>query len=376
MQLAKKQNLPLTGLIKQIKSIVAASRQKIAQTVNEALLHAYWEIGKHIVEFEQKGNIRAEYGKSLIIQLSKELTKTLGKGFSRSNLKNMRNFYLYYQKGQTLSGFFEMRVLKSKKSQTPSGKSMIQKDKENQKFQTLSGKLSWSHYCEFLLISDNDKRSFYEKECINSNWSVRELKRQIDSSLFERLLLSDGKANKEKVVKLAQEGQTLQNSADLIKDPYVFEFLGIPENKPLLEKDLEYKLIIHIEKFLLELGRGFMFVGSQQRITLNNKHHYIDMVFYNKIIKAYILIDLKIRKLKPDDIGKMNTYLNYYKTEINESSDNEPVGIILCAEKDEVVAEYALGGLTNQIFASKYVYYLPDKELLIKQVEKVLKENK
>lgn len=200
------------------------------------------------------------------------------------------------------------------------------------------------------------------------------MKRQIESSLFERLLLSEGKAGKEKLLQLAEQGVALQSPSDLMKDPYVFEFLGVQENKPLLEKGLEKKLIRNIEDFLLELGRGFMFVGSQQRITINNQHHYVDMVFYNKALKAYVLIDLKIRRLKLSDAGQMNGYLNYYKTEVNEESDNEPIGIILCAGKDEITAEYALGGLSNQVFASKYVYHLPEKDMLIKQVEKVIEK--
>lgn len=240
--------------------------------------------------------------------------------------------------------------------------------------QTVSSNLKWSHYCELLSLEDKDKRSFYEQESINSSWSVRELQRQIDTSLFERLLLSDGKANKQTVLKLSQQGQILETATDIIKDPYVFEFLGIPEKKPILEKELEEKLIRHIENFLLELGKGFMFVGSQQRITLGNRHDYVDMVFYNKIIKAYVLIDLKSRKMKHADVGQMNTYLNYYKTEINEETDNAPIGIILCTSKDKIEAEYALGGLSNQIFASTYVLYLPDKEMLLKEVEDLLRE--
>jgi predicted nuclease of restriction endonuclease-like (RecB) superfamily len=226
-----------------------------------------------------------------------------------------------------------------------------------------------------LIIEDKDKRSFYEKESVNSFWSVRELKRQINSSLYERLLLSQGKNNKEKVLQLAQKGQELSQPEDLIKDPYVFEFLGIPENKPLLEKEFEAKLIRHIEDFLLELGRGFMFVGSQQRITINNTHYYVDMVFYNKILKSYILIELKTTKLNISDGGQLNTYLNYYKTEINESDDNPPIGIILCAEKDEITAEYILDGFQNKVFASKYVTILPDKKTLVEEVENVIKED-
>jgi len=326
-------------LLIKIKNIVVNARHKVEKVINNESLMTYWDIGKAIVEHEQNGKIRADYGKSILLDVSKKLTKELGKGFSRSNLQNMRLFYINYQNCQTLSG-----------------------------------ELRWSHYCELLSISDKDKRSFYEKETVNSNWSVRELKRQIESSLFERLLLSDGKANKEKVLKLAKEGNIIETPQDILKDPYVFEFLGIPENKPFLEKDLERKLIRQIEDFLLELGKGFMFVGSQQRVTLNNTHYYVDMVFYNKILKSYVLIDLKLGKLKPENVGQINAYLNYYKIEVNDEDDNEPIGIILCADKDEIMAEYALGGISSQIFASKYVLYIPNKEELIKQVEIVLEE--
>lgn len=337
----RSQNIVIDDLLIKIKQIIVASRTKVAQIINNELILTYWEIGKVIVEKEKTNNFDNKSGRQIILELSKQLSKELGKGFSRSNLFYMRNFYLYFPN-----------------------------------VQTVSGQLTWSHYCELLVVTDENKRSFYEKEAINSRWSVRELKRQIASSLFERLLLSEGKPNKEKVLKLAQEGQTILAPSDLIKDPYVFEFLGIPESKPILEKDLELKLIRHIEDFLLELGKGFMFVGSQFRITLNNVHHYIDLIFYNKILKAYILIDLKSEKFQADNVGQMNMYLNYFKTEINDEEDIEPIGIILCAEKDEVVAEYALGGLTNQIFASKYIYYLPDKEILIKEVERFLLEEK
>lgn len=323
------------SLISEVKTILDKARTHVVQTVNNEILIAYWNIGKLLVEYDNMPNNGEKVD---MLTLSKELTKALGKGFSRSNLFNMKKFYLTYPSVQTLSG------------------------------------LSWSHYCELLSLEDDDARSFYEKECVNSNWSVRELKRQIDTSLFERLLLSNGKANKEKVMKLAMQGITYQTPEDIIKQPYVFEFLGIPENKPILEKDLEKALIEKIENFLLELGRGFMFVGSQQRITIDNTHYYCDLVFYNKILHAYVLIDLKIGKLKPENIGQMNAYLNYYEKEVNDVGDEKPIGIILCANTSEVVAEYALGGLANQIFASKYVYYIPNKEELIKQVEDAMKE--
>lgn len=234
--------------------------------------------------------------------------------------------------------------------------------------------MSWSHYCELLSISDRDKRSFYEKECERSGWSVRELKRQISTSLFERLLLSEGKANKKKVLELAEKGQELSNPEDVVKEPYVFEFLGLPDKKPVFESDLEKALVKRIEDFLLELGRGFMFVGTQQRVTLNNTHYYVDMVFYNKELHAYVLIELKTAKLMPEAVGQINMYLNYYSAEINEEGDNPPIGIILCTDKSSVAAEYALGGLSNSIFASTYTYVIPDKERLIEQVEAVLNE--
>lgn len=321
----------------QIKNLLEAARKSVAQTVNLTLLHTYHEIGRTIVEDEQGYLERAEYGKSLMNKLSKDLTRDFGRGFSRSNIFNMRRFYLNYPI-----------------------------------IQTLSGKLTWSHYCEFLGIEDENKRSFYQKESENANWSVRELKRQIQTSLYERLLLSKDDCHKEEVLKLSLSGNEIVSPKDIIKDPYVFEFLGIPEDKPMLESDLEKALIRQIEKFLLELGKGFMYVGSQQKITLGNTHYYVDMVFYNKILRSYVLIELKTGKLMPEAVGQLNMYLNYYKTEINDEHDDEPIGIILCTDKDNIQAEYALGGLSNQIFASKYTLYIPNREDLEKQVEKVL----
>lgn len=329
---------PNSSIILEIRELLENARKNVAQQVNTQLLTTYWNIGRIIVEYEQQNQIRADYGKQTLRELSKELTREFGKGFSVSNIQFMRRFYQSYS---------------------------IQ--------QTVSVKLSWSHYCELLSITDENKRSFYEKESINSGWSVRELKRQIESSLYERLLLSAGDVNKEKVLSLAQKGIEISQPADIIRDPYVFEFLGVPENKPMLESDLEKALVAQIEKFLLELGRGFMFVGTQQRVTLNNTHYYVDMVFYNKILRAYVLIELKTKKLTPEAAGQLNMYLNYYAAEVNDPDDNPPIGIILCTEKDSIAAEYALGGLSNNIFASRYVLYMPDKEQLIAQVEAVLK---
>ena len=325
-------------LVAEIRAIMETARANVSREINTTMLATYWQVGRTIVEREQNGSLKAEYGKKLLPELSKRLTKELGRGYSRSNLQNMRLLYHAYP----------------------------------EICQIASGKLTWSHCLELLAVRDNDARAFYEQECINSRWSVKELNRQIGTSLFERLLLSDGKANKEKVLALANNGISMSRPEDMLKQPYVFEFLGVPENKPMLEKDLEAKLIRHLEDFLLELGRGFMYVGSQQRVTIGNVHYYVDMVFYNKILKAYVLIDLKNGDLRIEHAGQMNAYLNYYKTEINDADDNPPVGIILCKTSKDVVAEYALGGLSNQVFASNYVYYIPDKELLIGEIKALL----
>lgn len=327
----------MNPLVNEIKNILEIARSNVAREVNNELLVSYWKIGEIIVRYEQNESIRAEYGEQTLKQLSKELTNEFGRGFSISNLQFMRRFYQEYQ---------------------------IQ--------QTVSVKLSWSHYCELLSISDNDKRGFYENEALNANWSVREMKRQISTSLYERLLLSKGEINKKELLNLATKGIELTKPSDIIKDPYVFEFLGLPEDKPVMESDLEKALVEQIEKFLLELGRGFMFVGTQQRVTINNTHYYVDMVFYNKPLRSYVLIELKTTKLMPEAAGQLNMYLNYYENEVNDEDDNKPIGIILCTDKDALTAEYALGGLSNNIFASKYTYYIPEKEQLIAEVEKII----
>jgi predicted nuclease of restriction endonuclease-like (RecB) superfamily len=331
----------ILSLATDIKSFVESQKAKIVHSVNTGMLLTYWHIGRMIVDRQKVLNIDIHSDRQFIIFLSKELSKSIGKGYSRSNLFNMRMFYIIYPD-----------------------------------VQTLSGQLSWSHYCELITISDKDKRNFYKQESENNNWSIRELQRQIETSLFERLVLSQGTKNKEIVAQLAHKGNELNYPEDFMKQPFVLEFLSIPENKPLKERDLEKKLIRHIEMFLLELGKGFMFVGSQQRITLNNTNYYVDMVFYNKLLKTYILIDLKRRKLKPADSGQMNMYLNYYKTEINDADDNLPIGIILCTEKDSIAAEYILSGLDNQIFAAQYTLCIPNKEKLIEEVKQIMKQDK
>lgn len=324
-------------LVGAIKSIVYTARKSLAQKINHELVFTYWQVGKEIVETELKNKVDSPTSRQVILNLSKLSTKEIDKGFSRYNLFNMRRLYLGYSNVQTVSGH-----------------------------------LIWSHICELLVIENKEKRLFYETEFVKASWTIRELKRQISSSLYKRISLS--KASK--AISLSDESKKNRMPEYILKDQYVFEFLGLSENKPLLERDLEAKLIRHIEEFLLELGRGFMFVGSQQRITINNTHYYVDMVFYNKILKSYILVELKTTKLNISDGGQLNTYLNYYKTEVNEEFDNPPVGIILCTEKGELTAEYILGGFENNLFASRNLTILPDKQKLIEELENVLNEKR
>ena len=333
-------------LLKNIGFTIETGRNNALSALNEQILMTYWEIGRHIIEFEQHGSERAEYGTALINNLSNDLKTRHGRGFSRSNIQMMRLFYIKYPIYQT-SG-------KTRKSQT-------------------SGKLTWSHYSELLGVSDDRARAFYEKQGIKENWSVRELKRQIDSALFHRLALSK---DKKSVMALAAKGYHIATTGDLIKDPYVFEFLKIPESNRVTEAALEKKLIDNLQGFLLELGKGFSFVARQFRITLDNKHFRIDLVFYHRILKCFILIDLKTRKVKHGDIGQMNLYLNYFKEEENTEGDNEPIGIIIAADKHEYLVKYATGGLSNKIFVSKYQLYLPDKKLLEQKIKEIIDAHK
>jgi len=323
---------PYTKLLDTLDDLLTQGRHDAVQKINTVLLETYWHIGKHIVEFEQQGSSKSEYGK----KLSADLKTRYGKGFSRSNLQYMRLFYLKYPNRQTVSG-----------------------------------KLSWSKYCELLAVSDDLARSFYEKQAVRENWSVRELKRQISTSLFERIALSKDKAG---VLALAEKGIIVDQADDILKDPYIFEFLNFPEKLRYTEKELENQLVDKLATFLLELGKGFAFIGQQYRITLNNTHYYVDLVFYHYILKCFVLIDLKRGKVDHHDIGQMNLYLNYFKHEEYTEGDKEPIGLVLAADKDEVLVEYALGGISNQLFVSKYQLYLPDRKLLTQELSLLLEQ--
>lgn len=307
---------------------------KAFNAVNTELVKTYWEIGKYIVEFEQNGAKKAEYGKALLEQLSRDLSIKYGKGFSRSNLFQIRAFYTKFPK-----------------------------------IQTVSGKLSWSHIVELLKVSDDTEREFYEKQTVIENWSARELKRQKDSGLFLRLGV--GKDKKE-VLNLAKNGQIIKTPKDILKEPYIFEFLKIPEPYHIAETHLESLLCDNLQNFLLELGRGFTFVGRQYKITLNNAHYRVDLVFYHRILRCFVLIDLKINEVKHQDIGQMNMYLGYFANEENIEGDNPPIGIILSKEKDELLVEYATYGMSSQLFVQKYQLYLPNKDELREEIELIL----
>ena len=324
-------------LVSLISDVWEKARDNAAIAVNTELLEANWQTGRYIVEFEQGGNIKARYGEQLITNLAKDLTRLRGRGFSRSNLIYMRKLYLTFPKSETLSH-----------------------------------QLTWSHYFELLKCDDPLEIQFYMKECIKEGWRVRELKRQINSSLFQRLALS---TDKEGVLALAKEGHQVMTASDIIRDPYVLEFTGLPQQKQYKETDLEKALKTNMEKFLLELGRGFAFIGRQYVIPIGSRRFKVDLVFYHAILKCYVLIDLKRAEIKHSDIGQMNLYLNYFKNEICQPDDNPPVGIVLGARKDELLMEYALQGIDNQLFAARYQLYLPNREELQSQLDKLLDDS-
>lgn len=323
-------NNEINHIFDNIKELVINSRNKVYQTVNTEMLNLYWNIGKAIMEIQQ-GDKRASYGDALLEKLSQKLTVEFGKGFSKRNLERMRKFYIYFPIATTVSS-----------------------------------QLSWSHYLEIIKIEENAKRNFYKNEAINSKRSVRELQRQRDSLLYERLTLS---ADKEKILELSEKGQTLKTSRDLVKDPFVLEFLDIKENIDYLESDLEKNIIEHLKDFLLELGKGFTYVGNQVRLTLEEDHFYPDLVFYNRLLRCFVIIDLKIGKVLHQDIGQMQMYVNYYDREIKQPDENVTVGILLSTNKNETLVKYTLPEDNKTIFSSEYKLHMPTAQELITAIE-------
>src|SRR3989344_6966994 len=316
-------------LFKDIKNIISKARRNTFTALNTEMLKAYFDIGRKIVEEEQSGEKRAEYGEKLIDSLSKALIKEFRKGFSTTALKNMRLFYNIY------------------------------KDEISQSVTDEFFKLSWTHYCELIKIKEKTKREYFEKYAISENLSVRDLKRQIYSMYYERLLLSK---DKNSLIEYEKNNYIPQKTEELIKDPYILEFLDLNEKENYTEKDIETRILDNLQKFLLELGQGFSFVARQKRFTIDNDHFYIDLLFYNIYLKCYVIIELKADKFKHEDAGQINFYINYIKKELNKEGDNEPIGIILCTEKKKVQVEFATQGISNKLFVSKYKLYLPTKE--------------
>jgi predicted nuclease of restriction endonuclease-like (RecB) superfamily len=321
-------------LLGRISEVYTTGQVRANQAVNAHITETYWQIGHDIVEFEQGGKARADYGTALLDNLSRDLTLRHGKGFSRSNVTRFRQFYLAYPKCAKASHI-----------------------------------LSWSHYIELLKVDDEFERNFYEQQAIREKWSVPEFQRQKKSSLFLRL--TAGK-DKDAILQLAKHGQVITQPEDILRDPFVFEFLKIPEPHSISETDLETRLCDHLQPFLLELGKGFTFVGRQYRITLNNTHYRVDLVFYHRILRCFVLIDLKINEVQHDDIGQMNLYLGYFAAEENAEGDNPPIGIILTRHKDELLVEYATYKMNSQLFVQKYQLYLPNREELRRELELTL----
>ena len=314
------------ALLQHVGDTLEKGRKSVVNAVNSLMVRTYWEIGRQIVEYEQHGNEKAEYGSDVLNRLSRDLTDRYGKGFSHSNVVYMRRLYLTYPKSQTLSDF-----------------------------------LSWSHYIELLKIDDPLERAFYKKEAENEHWGVRELKRQMKSMLFHRLALS---TDKQEVMRLAREGQIVERPEDTLKEPYVFEFTGLPQLPVYDEGDLEEALVNNLSLFFLELGKGFTYVGRQQKVVIGGRTYKVDLVFYHRILKCFVLIDLKRGEVQHEDIGQMNFYLNYYREEMNTEGDTEPIGIVMGAYQDKLVMHYALQNITNQVFVSRYQLYLPDRDQL------------
>jgi len=324
------------NLLEQISRAYTTGRSAALKAVNTQLLETYWQVGRQIVEFEQGGKDRAEYGAALIDRLSADLRLRHGKAFNRSNLIYMRLFYLRYPIGETPSH-----------------------------------QLSWSHYVELLKLDDSLERGFYEQQAISGRWSVAELKRQKAAGLFLRLAVSKDKAG---IIQLARQEQVVEQPEDLLREPYVFEFLKIPEPWQVSETQLEAALCQHLQQFLLELGKGFTFVGRQYRITVNNVHYKVDLVFYHRILRCFVLIDLKMGDVQHYDIGQMNLYLGYFAKEENTSEDQPPIGIILSRNKDELLVEYATYQMNSQLFVQKYQLYLPDRDELRREIEQTLRD--
>lgn len=350
-----------TELFNNVAHIIEQARQRVRTAVNTAMVYAYFEIGRHIVEHEQKGDSRAEYGKALLKELSAKLTARFGEGWGEAHLRNIRQFYLVYK---------EKASQRLAYSDTPSTQNANHRLANLQSTCNQYFILSWTHYLILIRIKDAAARSFYEIECAAQNWSVRQLQRQVNSCLYERLALS---RNKDEVMRLANEGQAVEKPADVIKDPITLEFLGLKPEEAYTESKLENAIITRMRDFLLEMGKGFLFEARQKRFTFNEEHFYVDLVFYNRLLQCYCLIDLKTDKLTHQDLGQMQMYVNYFDRHVRQPFEKPTIGILLCKEKNDALVELTLPADAN-IYASSYELYLPDKALLQAKVREWIAE--
>ncbi len=347
----KKRKAPIKAdLADRVIALVEDARKRVAATANIALVYTYYEVGRMIVEDEQGGRKRAEYGKQQLIDLSRKLTDRLGKGWGAENLRLMRKLFLMY------SGEIQNAVLEIGDGHSENQNAVLDFHNHGYPF-----RLSWSHYLVLMRIENPDERRFYEIEAAENGWGLDELKRQFKSSLYERLALS---RDKEGVMALSRRGQIVAKPEDVIKDPYVLEFLGLEEKERYSETELESRIIEHVEQFMLEMGKGFILVGRQVRFTFQEKHFRVDLVFYNRILRCFVLVDLKTGDLSHGDVGQMMMYVNYYDRKVKLADENPSIGILLCADKDDAIVEMTLPEENRQIFASKYLTVLPDKETL------------
>ncbi|GHU92627.1 hypothetical protein FACS189479_02180 [Spirochaetia bacterium] len=346
----EKASLIETDFYKSIADLIRQARSGLAKQVNTTIIITHYEIGRRIVEQEQQGAKRAQYGKKILQGLSDYLAAHLGKGWSVQNLKLMRQFYTVYSEQPIGQSVISQSVSPTRESLIP----------------VFNPAISWTHYLQLMRIKDVNERRFYEIEIVNNGWSFREFERQFDSSLYERLALS---RNKKKIRELSQKGQILEKPQDLFREPYVLEFTGLPERTEYTETELEQKLIDHLQQFLLELGKGFAFIGRQVRFVFEEESFYVDLVFYNRLLKSFVLFDLKIGKLKHQDIGQMQMYVNYYDRNVKLPDENQTIGIVLCKDKKDTMIEMMLPEKNNRIFAAKYQTVLPSKDELRKLLE-------
>ncbi|MBK8481861.1 MAG: DUF1016 family protein [Proteobacteria bacterium] len=360
-------------LYRRVAEIIEAARSHVARSVNTAMVNAYWHVGRELVEVEQHGKVRADYGERLVAKLAKRLSERFGGGMGVATLRRIRRFYLTYPSGTALpsdvSGL-EIRSTALIESPVPEKRSaaLIESATDRALFPPALG---WSHYLVLIRVQDNHARAFYEIEAAKESWSVRELERQVASLLFERLAKS---RNKDEVLALAKQGQTITAPKDVVKDPFVLEFLDLQERSAWLERDLEQAIIDRLESFLLELGKGFCFVARQRRLTLAGDHFYVDLVFYNRLLRCFVLIDLKLGKLTHQDLGQMQMYVNYFDRHQREEHEAPTVGIVLCSDKNDAMVKITLPEHNHQVHASRYQLYLPTEEELREELEREREE--